>query len=133
MSHVARIEVEIHDVEALAAAGKKLGLELMRDQTSFKYYKDQRAACVHALRVVGNPMAYEVGVVAREDGGRGFNLSWDSYNGGLGLVACVGIGAKKLKQGYAVEVATRAAQRQGFRVVSSQTNKRGAVELVLQK
>jgi hypothetical protein len=146
MSHVAKIEIEIKDLAALKAAAEKLGMEFVEGQTSYKWYgrsvgdtplpagfsKYELGQCAHALRIAGNPAAYEIGVVKRKDGGAGFTLLWDSWNGGYGLTEKVGAKAEKLKQGYAVEVATRAARRQGFRVTTT-TRQDGKVELRLQR
>lgn len=146
MSHVAKIEVEIKDLAALKATAARLGLELMEGQTAYKWYgrsvgdtklpegfkANELGQCEHAIRVVGNPNAYEIGVVRRRDGGEGYTLLWDSWSGGYGLVEKVGAKAEKLTQGYGVEVATRIAQRKGFRVVSSSVRQDGKVELVLQ-
>ena len=130
MSHVATIDVHITDLTALEQAAKRLGLELVRDQKTYRWWghsvgdyplpegfgKDDLGKCEHAIRIPGDNRAYEVGVVARRDGKPGFTLMWDFYAGGYGLEAKVGEGAKKLIQGYAVEKARIAAMRQGLRV-----------------
>jgi hypothetical protein len=146
MSHVAKIEVEIKDLEALRSAAASLGLELVDRQTTYRWYgrrvgdtklpdgftAAELGTCEHALRVVGEPSAYEIGIVARRDGGAGYTLLWDSWNGGYGLVEKVGAGAALLKQAYGVAVATRVALRAGYRVVGTMTRADGNVELKLQ-
>jgi len=133
MSHIAKIEIEIHDLSALKTTAAALGLEVIEGQTTFKYYGAQRGICAHALRIKGQVGGNEIGIVGRTDGGRGFTLAWDPYAGGGGLVEKVGANCTKLKQGYAVEVATRAAQRSGFRVVGRTVRQDGKVELKLQR
>lgn len=117
MSHVATIEVIIkeQELDALGAAAKELGLELVHDQQTFKSYQSGMK-CEHLLRVTGNPDAYEIGVVKRDDGA-GYELKWDTYGGGRYLLERVGEGAQKLRQGYAKAVALKTVTRQGFRVV----------------
>lgn len=117
MSHIAKIELEIKEKEldCLAAAVKELGLELVRDQKTFKSYQSG-LKCEHAIRVPGNRDAYEIGVCKRTDG-PGYELKWDTYGGGRYLLERVGEGAQKLRQGYAKAVALKTVTRQGFRVV----------------
>jgi hypothetical protein len=122
----------------LKTAAERLGLEVMEGQTTHKYYGSQRdgskrGVCLHAIRIKGQQDGNQIGIVARVDGGRGFSLNWDPYGGGGGLVEKIGARAEKLKQGYAVEVATRAAQRSGFRVVGRTVRQDGKVELKLQR
>lgn len=133
MSHVATIEVIIKDqeLEALGAAVKELGLELVRDQKTFKSYQSG-LMCDHAIRVPGNPDAYEIGVVKRDDG-KGYELKWDTYGGGRYLLEKVGTGAQKIKQGYATQVAIKAARAGGFRVVGRSVKADGTVLVSIQR
>src|SRR6266446_5904173 len=99
MSHVAEIDMEIKDLDALKAAAQDLGLEFCEGQQTYKWYghsvgdfpmpagfKEQDLGkCEHALRVKGNPGAYEIGIVPRRDGRPGYTLLWDFWAGGLGL------------------------------------------------
>ena len=146
MSHVATIELTIKDLDALATAAKKLGLELRRGQTSYRWWgksvgdfplpagftADELGQCEHALSIPGNDQAYEIGVVRRRDQKPGWTLLWDFYAGGKGLEAVVGVGATKLKQRYAAEVATKQARRQGFRV-SERVQADGKIRLTCQR
>ena len=146
MSHVAIIEVTINDLDALASAAKKIGLELRRGQTSYRWWgrsagdyalpagftADELGKCEHALSIPGNDQAYEIGVVRRRDQKPGWTLLWDFYAGGKGLETVVGVGATKLKQRYAAEVATKQARRQGFRV-SERVQADGKIRLVCQR
>ena len=125
MSHVTTIDIEIRDLDALAAACRRCGLELARGQEKFLWFAGKRSKCVHAIRVDRaaaeyselreDKEPYEIGVTPRKDG-RGFELKLDSHAGGFGLMERCGKGAQKLKQMYATEVAKRTAQRQGYSV-----------------
>ena len=146
MSHVCEIQVEIKDLDALAAAAEKLGLELRRGQRTYRWWgksvgdyplpagftADELGKCEHALSVRNNPNAYEVGVVKRKDGKPGYVLLWDFYAGGQGLEDAVGKDASKLRQRYAAEVAIKNARRQGFRV-TEQVGQDGKIKLVCRR
>lgn len=129
MSHVSAIDVEIQDLDALAVACEAAGLELVRDQATYKWYgthvgdwpipkgftKADLGKCEHAIRVPGNPRAYEIGVVRRRDGRPGFQLIWDFWGGGNGLQAKAGKDCLRLRHEYNATVAIRKAHRQGLR------------------
>jgi hypothetical protein len=134
MSHIATIEIEVKDLNALEAAAKDLGLVLKRDQETFRWYGTPvgnqtlpvgfRTAdygkCDHAigfstdecrpfpgLQDRYNHLPYEIGVCRRRDGKPGYVLLWDPFLGGFGLESAVGKNAVKLTQRYAVQVAKR--------------------------
>jgi hypothetical protein len=129
MSHVVNIDFTIKDLAALEHACKSLGMELVRDQKTFKWFgrhvgdyplpagfkAEDMGKCDHALRVKGNPNAYEIGLVQRRDGVPGFTLMYDFFVGGKGLEAKVGKGCQKLRQEYAASVSTLQASRMGLR------------------
>jgi hypothetical protein len=122
MSHVAKIEVEIRDLETLKAACDQLGLELLPNQRTFAWYGESvgdhplpegftaadMGKCDHAIRVPG--ARYEVGVVKRN--GK-YLLLWDFYSRG-GLERVLGKGACRLKQTYSVERVRREARLKGY-------------------
>jgi hypothetical protein len=146
MSHVASIEIEVRDLEALKAACRTLGLEFVADQRTYRWYGrhvgdyplpqgftvEDLGRCDHAIRVPGNSLAYEIGVTRRRDGRPGYVLLWDFWRGGYGLEERVGKDACKLKQAYAVEAAKRAAQRAGQRFLGQSTKADGTVVLRFQ-
>ena len=148
MSHVATIEIEIKDLDALEAAAKELGLELVRGKTSHRWYgrsvgdyplpagftADDLGKCEHAIRIPGDDRAYEIGVCRRRDGKAGYTLLWDFYAGGYGMAAKVGGDkAPKLVQGYATHVAIKAARAGGFRVVGRSVKADGTVLVQVQR
>jgi len=146
MSHVATIDVEVRDLEALKAACQALGLEFVAGQRTYRWYgrhvgdyslpqgftAEDLGNCDHAIRVPGNRQAYEIGVVKRRDGRPGYVLLWDFWCGGYGLEERVGKNAHKLRQAYAVEAAKRAAQRTGQRFLGQSTKADGTVVLRFQ-
>jgi hypothetical protein len=155
MSHVTTIDLHITDLDSLAKACERLGLELVTGQKTFKWYgqwvgdyRGQDAAfnqgidtkdygkCEHAIRVKGNKQAYEIGLVKRTDGKAGYRLVWDHYAGGFGLCEKVQYNAKtvnadKLKDWYAAEVSKKQMRRQGFRVNAKQLD--GKVQVLCSK
>lgn len=147
MSHVTTIEVEIKDLEALKLAASKLGLEFVEGQKAYKRYGqsvgDTRlptgftvadlGKCDHALRLKEpGPYSYEIGVVKSRTGS-GYQLLWDSWQGGYGLQEKVGVGAQRLIQTYAGEAAIRAARAKGFRVMSQVVKADGSIHIQLGK
>lgn len=146
MSHVATVDIEVKDLDALQAACVRLGLELVRGQQTYKWYgthvgdhplpegfaEEDLGKCDHAIRVPNNSQAYEVGVVRRRDGRPGYTLMWDFWAGGQGLQAKVGPDCQHLKREYAAVVATRQAQRNGFRV-QEHRRQDGSIQLVMSK
>lgn len=116
MSHITSIKVVIRDLTALQRAAEGLGMELVRNQSTFKWFgrfvgdsplpegrtREEMGKCQHALRVKDNYDAYEVGVVFRRDG-EGWDLHYDSWQEGYGLEKVAGKGCGKLLQAYAEE------------------------------
>lgn len=135
MSHVATIEIQLKDLDALDAACRRVGIEFLRDKPTFAWFgthvgdyplpagftAEDMGRCEHAIRVPG--ATYEIGVVRRRDGQPGYTLLWDFWaSGGLTsgeALERIGVGGRKLVQAYGVEVATRAARRQGYTVTET--------------
>ena len=80
MSHISKIEVEIHSLEDLKQACKQLGFRFCENQKTHKWYgtnsesenKTEFGNCDHAIRVP--KCKYEIGVVKQ---GNHFSLLWD--------------------------------------------------------
>lgn len=139
MSHIARIEMQINDLETLKAACARLGLEFVAEQKTYAWYGkhvgdyplpegfsvSDMGKCDHAIRVPG--AKYEVGVVERN---QKYVLLWDFWEDG-GLEPALGKNAGRLKQAYGVEKATREARLKGYRVTEQKTNH--GIRLVLSK
>jgi hypothetical protein len=136
MSHIADVQMQIKDLDALRSAVEALGGKLVLGQKTHRWFgqfmndwSSERAAvnrrdsstfgsCEHAITVAG--INYEIGVVKGADG---YELVYDTYgnssvNDGSKLEAKFGVGLTRLKQGYGVEVTRRQLSRQGYRVTT---------------
>jgi hypothetical protein len=130
MSHVAKIELEIKDLDTLKGACERLGLEFMRNQKTYAWYGtnvgdyplpdgvsvEDLGKCDHAIRVPG--ATYEIGIVSRENK---YILLWDFYRAG-GLEQVLGKNAGKLKQAYAIERLYQEAKRKGYHIIEQTMN-----------
>jgi hypothetical protein len=121
MSHVAVVDVVVKDLDALAKACQKLGLELRIGQKTFNWYgkwvgdyngnnaafnhgikPEDYGKCDHAISIPGKPDAYEIGLV--DDGAGGFKLVYDFWNGGYGIEKLAGKDCSKVVESYTEEV-----------------------------
>lgn len=134
MSHVVTMgDFSILDLDQLAAAAQSLGMELVRDKTTYRWYgrhvgdyplpagftREDMGKCEHVLRVKGALGAYEVGVTRRRDGKPGWTLIYDFFAGGHGLQAVIGDGKQdcnKLRRAYSQAVVSSTMRKQGYRV-----------------
>ncbi len=146
MSHVAQMEIDILDLDALATAAKRLGMELVKNQVKYKWYghhvgdypvpegftPQDLGMCLHAIRIPGDDKAYEIGVVKRRDGKPGYQLMWDFWKGGFGLMDKIGETGGLLKQAYGVQVAKKQMLRDGYRVTETK-DKQGNILLNFQE
>jgi hypothetical protein len=133
MSHVSTLDLEIGDLEALDAACQLLGIELVRNQKTHKWYgrwvNDYNAPdaaylngfsakdygkCEHAIRIPGDKQAYEVGV-ARDKNGK-LKLVYDNFCGGYGLEKVIGEKASVLRREYNMQITMKDAIKKGFHV-----------------
>ena len=129
MSHIAKIELEINDLESLKTACKKLGFDFMENQKTYLWYGtwmgdtplpeginvEDLGKCTHAIQVPA--AAYEVGVVKK---GSKYNLMWDYWIGG-GLEKHIGKNACKLKQAYTLEQIRKGARLKGYLIHETKT------------
>jgi len=137
MSHIAKIEMEINDLETLKLACERLGLQFMENQSTYKWYGtwigdtpmpegisvSDFGKCDHAIRV---PDAqYEIGIVKRN---QKYILLWDFWNQG-GLEQRLGKNAGRLKQAYTVERVRKEAKLKGHRICEQKIDQ--GVRLVL--
>lgn len=141
MSHIAKIEIEIKDLEALKAACARIGCTYVEGQRTYKWYgvsigdyplpsgytAHDLGHCDHAIRVPG--AAYEIGVVRRRDGKPGYHLLWDFWAEG-GLQQQLGTNGGRLIQAYGIEATRRIARGQGYHVTET-TQEDGSVVLRL--
>lgn len=130
MSHIAKIELEINDLEALKSACKALGFYFMENQNTYKWYGkwvedtplpegvqiEDLGKCTHAIDV---PAAvFEIGVVQN---GSKYHLLWDYWIGG-GLEKHIGKNACKLKQAYTIERIRKSARAKGYLIHENRIN-----------
>lgn len=118
MSHVTKIKFRVgDDLDLLEAACARRGtIELKRGQKTYRWFGEYMGdsklpagvdpsmlgRCEHAIVVKGaGRNTYEIGLVRAADG-NGYELLWDEWNGGNGLVKAVGEGASLLMRDYAV-------------------------------
>lgn len=119
MSHVVTSPMRFTDLDLLEATCKEMGLELVRNRKTFRWYgrhvgdyklpegftKEELGKCSHVVRVKGDKEAYEVGLVAPKDGSKGFLPMWDFWgHRGARLQAKVGKNCSELNQAYSVRV-----------------------------
>ena len=113
MSHLAKIELEVTDLESLSRACQCLGLSLVQGKTTFKWYNGD-GSCHHAIEVPG--AGYEIGLILKE--GK-YELQTDYWD--KGIEAAIGKNGGMLKQRYAVERTRAEARKKGYRVIEKQT------------
>jgi hypothetical protein len=149
MSHVSSVELEVKDLDALERAVQSCGLELVRGQTSIRWYgrhvNDYHGAdaahkhgispseygkCAHAIRIPNNKEAYEIGV--RDKGDGTYQLYYDFWGPGGAIVKLVGKGCEKLKQHYAKAVAIQTLQKKGFTIKNEEDLASGSLKVTLQ-
>ena len=145
MSHIAEVNLLVQDLNALARAAQRLGLELVRHQETYRWYgvsmrddplptgfaKEDLGKGEHAIRIPGDQRAYEIGIVTQRDGKPGYALLWDCYQGGFGLVEHVGEQAERLRQRYALEVTLGAIEQMNHCVIEQTHLADGSIELLL--
>ena len=147
MSHVACVELEVNDMEALEETCKELGWNLKRGQKTYKWFgrwvNDYSAGdaayhhgidpkdygkCDHAISIPG--INYEVGLVQKPTGKPGqYVVIFDFFDQAL-KDALGGQGAPKLIQHYGVKKVTAECQKKGYKVTHTKT-KTGDIQLVI--
>ena len=113
MSHISKIELEVKDLGTLGQACSRLGLELLKNMKTFKWY-GQEAPCDHCIRVPG--ASYEIGILSK---GGSYELNCDFYDKNLEKV--IGQKGGLLKQAYAAEKTRIEARKKGYSVIERQT------------
>jgi len=113
MSHISRIELEVRDLGILGQACTRLGLDLIRDQKSFRRY-GKESSCDHAITMPG--ANYEIGVV-KSNGLYELNCDYFDRN----IEKAIGPQGGLLKQAYGVIKTRVEARRKGYSVLERQT------------
>lgn len=138
MSHVAAVECRVQDLDVLKDVAERLGFEFREGQKTYRWFgqflndwHSARAAvrkgfdsskfgkCEHALRLKGQPGAYEIGVTAHDDG-EGYDLIYDTFGGGgAPIERLAGVDLVTLRNELAAETVVRTLR--GYRFVREQT------------
>lgn len=150
MSHVVGIEFDCSDLLALKLACEGLGCELVEGQRTYKWYgkwmNDYAQAdaaykslgvdpstygkCEHAIRVKGQPDAYEAGVIRNPDG-KGYSLIYDFFGEcGRKLQDAIGSNAAKLRAHYSLHKIKAEAIAKG-KTVELLPEKNGKIRIVV--
>jgi hypothetical protein len=116
MSHIQTIEVNITDLVTLKSACKRLGIEFMQDQKTFRWYQGA-SECAHAIKVPG--ANYEIGVLKNGDR-KGFTLQVDYYD--RKVTEKIGQLGGLFKQAYTLEKAKAEAIKKGYMVKEHRIN-----------
>lgn len=134
MSHVAHVDCFIKDQVEWRSAVEECGGTVHEGQKTFGWYgqwvndfRGNKAAvdngfkpedyghCEHAVSIPGS--TYELGMVARPDGGEGYAVIYDKWGSdGAKLHRAFGKDLCKVKGRYAERVAMKALKRQGYLV-----------------
>lgn len=146
MSHVATVDLQILDLDALKAACEEIGLIWKEGQKTYRWYqkwmndygKDDAAykngikpedygKCEHAIGTKSN--GYEIGVV-KNPKGKGYVLIWDFFDGTIEKAA--GKQCDKLFKTYSKNVAVKQVKRLGY-TAQVTTNANGEIEITATK
>ena len=114
MSHISKIELEVKDLGILGQACEALGLQLIKNRKTFRWY-GKEAECDHAIQVPGAD--YEIGVIRKK---HSYELSCDFYDRNLEKV--IGSKGGLLKQAYAVSKTRVEARRKGYSIIEQKTD-----------
>lgn len=115
MSHITTLTLQVTCLDSFALACQQRGVELKRDQHTFRNFAGQRTKCDMAVVDPTNKEAYEIGLIRSPDG-KSYAVQMDNWDGGKGLNAKVGENAGLLMQSYGINAARRQAQKQGMAV-----------------
>lgn len=117
MSHISTLAVRITNADALAQACRELGVELRRDQHTFKTYAGQQSRCDMAIVDPTGRAKYEIGLVAVEAKGdkpAGWDMKVDHWASGGGLYEKLGDKFSTLLQHYGIAAAEHKASADGW-------------------
>ena len=129
MSHISKVKVYVRDLAVFAEACRELGVQLVEGQKTFKTYNGKLGECDHAVVVPAKSRAYEIGLVrgrVAESGGfvadrEGdcFELNFDEWGGGNGMVNRVGYGCGELLQAYSGKKIEATAKKNNYELTKT--------------
>ena len=112
MSHISTCETVFNCEDSIREAAEDCGLEIVQSKV-FTTYGGQQDACDFKMVIPGDGQAYECGFVKNEDGT--YDLQYDSYNGGRGMMQKIGENAGRFEGNYKYARTKRALRKQGVR------------------
>lgn len=124
MSHTEKIDLEVTDLKTLANTAKRMGGQLVMNQSTYKWYGrfmndyplpegvsvSDLGKCDHAIKFPG--INYEVGVVKSKEHKGSYDLMWDFWDRQL-KEKMGGEKAIAFKQHYTMEKTKQAAKFKG--------------------
>lgn len=114
MSHIARMRCQIRDLESLGEACANKNARLALNQKTFKSYGGGR--CEHAITLLDDSQAYEIGVNQSAEVPGTYDLDYDSWGPGAALERRFGPQLVGLQNEYLAVVSEKALRREGFMV-----------------
>jgi len=115
MSHISKIELEVTDLGTLRQACNRLGLKMIEEKKTFKWYGEEDGISDHTIQVPG--ATYEIGVIKA---GNSFELQCDYWDSAIGKA--IGQSGGLLKQAYAIERTKTEARRKGYSIIEKKTD-----------
>ena len=115
MSHISKIELEVKDLGTLRQACHRLGLSLVENQKTFKWFGQEDGQCDHAIKIPN--ASYEIGIFRT---GNAYELRCDYFDSAIGKA--IGQNGGLLKQAYAIERTKTEARRKGYSVIEKTTD-----------
>jgi hypothetical protein len=139
MSHVVSIKTELHDLDAIKATCKELGLVFKENQKTYRWYgrsvgdypipegftEADLGKCEHAIECPG--ATFDIGLVKRDGA---YRMLFDFYGQPKLLKAIGGEQAQKFFQLYGTWKATLEAKKKGYSVTRTQKED-GTIRLVV--
>jgi hypothetical protein len=122
VSHFTTINTQVKDIEALRAACKEIGLELVQNATA-RWFASQTLKGDYVIKLRG---PYDVALNRQQDGSYGLTTDW--WNGHVEKELGKNFG--KLLQLYGVHKATMEARKKGLGVLRRQKTD-GSIKLIL--
>ena len=125
MSHVETVNTQILDLASLKKACERLGVEFIEGRKTYKWFgrsvgdyplpagytAADLGKCDHVIKVPG--VEYEIGVVQKKNG-KGYDLLFDFWGPGQGLLQKFSKGLTKLVDAYSVETLKAKARAKGY-------------------
>lgn len=123
MSHNNQYTSQMTSLDTIALTCARMGLTLMRHQTTSRFYQDQQASCQHAIAIPHS--RFEVGLIQQADGT--YTMNMDVYD--PVLKDTMGPKGHKFLQQYAAAAAIAEAKQHRRVQVKETLLKNGNIQL----